>query len=407
MDDIKITCAYTELKNPKDLLPFPKKPNKHTDAQIERLCLLIKHYGFRHPIIVSKNSGFIIAGHGRWQAAMKLKLESVPVDYQEFKNPDDEYGFVVSDNSISDWSELDLSMINSEMINLGPDFDVDLLGLEDFELEIADKIEPKCDEDDAVEPPKNPKTVLGDLYELGKHKLICGSAVEINYYEKLLSKEIANMVWTDPPYNVAYTGKTKDAMTIVNDEMKDEDFYKFLYDFYSNAIMFTRQGGSIYVAHADSEGANFRSAMNKSGWLLKQCLVWVKSTLVMGRQDYHWKHEPILYGWKPGDSHKWFSDRKQTTVLEFDKPNRNGEHPTMKPVDLIEYCINNSCENDGIVLDPFGGSGSTLIACEKNNKRSALIELDPKYCDVIVSRYVKYTGNNKIKRNGEEIIWEV
>jgi DNA modification methylase len=210
--------------------------------------------------------------------------------------------------------------------------------------------------------------------------------------QKLMGEEKADMVWTDPPYNVAYEGKTKDALKIQNDEMSAESFYQFIYDAYSNMLMFTKPGGAIYVAHADSEGMNFRKALVDSGWLLKQCLIWVKQALVMGRQDYHWKHEPILYGWAPGASHNWYSDRKQTTVLEFDRPSRNAEHPTMMPIELIEYCLTNSCAAKGLVLDLFGGSGSTLIACEKTGRKAALVELDPRYCDVIVARWEKYTG---------------
>lgn len=215
------------------------------------------------------------------------------------------------------------------------------------------------------------------------------------------------MVFTDPPYNVAYTGKTKEALTIQNDAMGDDNFYKFLFDAYANLLVATKPGGAIYVCHADSEGANFRLAMKNTGWLLKQCIIWMKNTIVMGRQDYHWKHEPILYGWKPGASHNWYNDRKQSTIFECNKPQRNGEHPTMKPVELIEYFIGNSSPRESIVLDVFGGSGSTLIACEKTKRRGFLCELDPIYCDVIVNRYVKFSGNANIKLNGKDITWKI
>ena len=268
------------------------------------------------------------------------------------------------------------------------------LNLDSWELEFFkdNTVDPQCDEDEAPEPPAEPVTRRGDIYQLGKHKLICGDSTIVDDVQKLMGEDRADMVWTDPPYNVAYEGKTKDALKIQNDEMSTENFYQFLYDAYSNMLMFTKPGGAIYVAHADSEGMNFRKAMVDSGWMIKQCLIWVKQSLVMGRQDYHWKHEPILYGWAPGASHSWYADRKQTTVLEFNRPSRNAEHPTMKPIELIEYCLTNSCAPRGLVLDLFGGSGSTLIACEKSGRRAALVELDPRYCDVIVARWEKYTG---------------
>jgi len=229
---------------------------------------------------------------------------------------------------------------------------------------------------------------------------VCGDATVLETYNKLMDGKKADMVFTDPPYNVAYEGKTKEGLTIKNDDMSDDQFYKFLYDFYSNVLMNMEPGAAIYVAHADSEGANFRKALKDSGLLLKQCIIWLKNTIVMGRQDYHWKHEPILYGWSPGGSHKWYSDRKQSTVFECKKPARNGEHPTMKPVELVEYFIGNSSKEGDRILDPFGGSGTTLIAAEKTGRIAYLCELDPKYCDVIVSRWEKYTGKSAT-RHGE------
>jgi site-specific DNA-methyltransferase (adenine-specific) len=206
---------------------------------------------------------------------------------------------------------------------------------------------------------------------------------------------------TDPPYNVAYEGKTKDALTIENDSMGDDDFYKFLYDFYSALTTAVKKGGAIYVWHASSEVINFGKAMVDAGWLLKQQLIWVKNTMVMGRQDYQWKHEPCLYGWLAGNSHKWYSDRKQTTVIEWDKPQRNGEHPTMKPIGLFAYQIENSSKKGDIVIDAFGGSGTTMVACEQLKRKARIIEFDPKYCDVIVKRMVKLDPTLVIKRNGE------
>jgi DNA modification methylase len=204
--------------------------------------------------------------------------------------------------------------------------------------------------------------------------------------------ETAELVLTDPPYNVDYEGATKDALKIMNDKMSDNQFYQFLHDFYSAALAVTKPGGAVYVFHADSEGANFRSAMKDSGWLLKQCLIWVKSALVLGRQDYQWKHEPILYGWKPGAAHRWYGGFSETTTIDYEKPTRNGDHPTMKPVGLVAKLMVNSSKKDDPVLDCFGGSGTTLIAAEQTDRKAYLLELDPKYCDVIVRRWEEFTG---------------
>jgi DNA modification methylase len=212
------------------------------------------------------------------------------------------------------------------------------------------------------------------------------------------------MVITDPPYNVAYEGKTKDALTIENDSMGNDEFYQFLYDFYSALTTAVKKGGAIYVWHASSEIVNFGKALVDAGWLLKQQLIWVKNSMVMGRQDYQWKHEPCLYGWLDGGSHKWYSDRKQTTVIEFDRPSRNGEHPTMKPIGLFAYQIENSSKKGDIVIDAFGGSGTTMVACEQLKRKARVIEFDPKYCQVIVDRMIKLDPSIKVKRNGIDYI---
>jgi DNA modification methylase len=401
---IEIHCRYDELLPIHEVKFHPKNRNNHPKDQIERLAEILKYQGWRYPIKISNLSGCIVSGHGRVLAARHLELETVPVQRQDYENEEQEYADLISDNSIASWSELDLSSINSDIVDLGPDFNIDLLGIKDFIVEPVDKLEPQCDEDESPEAPKIPSSCLGEIYILGNHRLLCGNSTLVDDVEKLLDGEKADMVWTDPPYNVAYEGKTKDALTISNDSMTNESFYQFLFDAYSNMLLGTKPGGAIYVAHADIEGANFRKALVDAGWLFKQCLVWVKNTLVMGRQDYHWRHEPILYGWAPGEAHNWYSDRKQTTVLEFSKPQRNGEHPTMKPIELIEYCINNSCRAGGLVLDLFGGSGSTLIACEKTNRKAALIELDPRYCDVILERWQKYTGRKAHREDG--VLWD-
>nr|WP_262904908.1 site-specific DNA-methyltransferase [Hymenobacter pini] len=237
--------------------------------------------------------------------------------------------------------------------------------------------------------------------------MVCGSSTEADVLATLLQGKLINLTNTDPPYNVAYEGKTKDALTIENDNMSDGDFRAFLYDFYSNVYAHSAPGAPIYVFHADSEGANFRLALQEAGLKLSQCLVWVKQSFVMGRQDFHWKHEPILYGWKEGAAHPWYSDRTQSTVLQFDRPSRNADHPTMKPLEILEYLLQCSSKEDDIVFDGFGGSGSLLIACEKTQRSCHSVELDPRYVDVHVRRFVQFMRDNQrrftIIRNGEEL----
>lgn len=262
-------------------------------------------------------------------------------------------------------------------------------------------------------PPAVPLSVLGDVYEFHSdgrglvHRLVCGSSTEADVLTTLLQGRPIRLTVTDPPYNVKYEGKTKDALRIENDDLDNGSFRAFLYDFYTLAYAHSAAGAPIYVFHADSEGANFRLALKEAGLKLSQCLIWVKQAFVLGRQDFHWQHEPILYGWKEGAAHPWYSDRKQTTVLNFDRPSRNADHPTMKPLDILEYLLECSSQEDDVVYDGFGGSGSLLIACEKTQRRCHAIELDPRYVDVHVRRYAQFMRDNQrrftITRNGEDL----
>lgn len=384
----------------KDIKLNPKNRNKHPADQIDRLVLILKENGFRRPGTISNRTGFLVCGEGRYLAAKKIGLKEMPIMFQDYAGEADELADAIADNAIDKWAQLDTSGIMQDVKDLETDFNLDRLGIKDFRI-VEAQIEPQCDEDDA--PPVRTETISkrGDVWQLGRHKLICGDATIADDVAKMMGEERADLVWTDPPYNVAYEGKTKESLTIQNDEMDDADFFQFLYDAFLTMFMFTKPGGGIYIAHADSEGANFRMAMVKAGFLFKQCLIWVKQTFVMGRQDYHWKHEPILYGWSPGAAHTWLGDRKQSTVLEFNKPARNADHPTMKPVELVEYCLLNSVVPGGLVLDLFGGSGTTLIACEKTQRVARICELDPKYCDVIVARWEKYTGQKASRLNDQ------
>lgn len=371
----------------------PENRNKHPEAQIARLVEILKYQGFRRPVTISTRTGYLNCGEGRYLAAKELGLSEIPAMHQDYDTPEQEYADAIADNAVDKWAELDLAAINLDATALPKDFNLDLLGIKDFSLTPIKNL-PGIDEDSVPEPGET-RCNPGDVWLLNHHRLMCGDATRIDQVQ-LLANQPAQMVWTDPPYNVAYQGKTKDALTIQNDSQSSEDFAQFLTDAFIAMYAATEPGGAIYVAHADTEGYNFRGSLIKAGWLLKQCLVWNKNALVMGRQDYHWKHEPILYGWKDGAAHNWYSDRKQTTVIDFDKPSKSLDHPTMKPVGLVEYFLNNSSKSGDRVLDLFGGSGTTLIACEKTNRTCFMMELDPKYCDVILKRWEEYSGHKAV-----------
>lgn len=311
----------------------------------------------------------------------------------------------MADNKIalnSGWDEELLKIELEELKNL--DFDIALTGFEMDELEDIGVDESTAAEESAdveiPEPPVDPKTKMGDLWILGNHRLKCGDSCSATDIESLCLGDTVDLYLTDPPYNVAYEGKTKDALKIDNDSMDDAAFRQFLIDAFSMADSVMKPGASFYIWHADFEGFNFRGACRDVNWKVRQCLIWVKNSLVLGRQDYQWRHEPCLYGWKDGGSHNWYSDRSQTTVLEFDRPQRNAEHPTMKPVELFRYQMENSSKKGDIVLDSFGGSGTTLIAAEECGRKARLIELNPQYCDVIIRRWQNLTGGQAIRDDG-------
>jgi DNA modification methylase len=346
------------------------------------------------PIVVNDEM-IVLGGNMRLKACKEAGLKEVFIIKASELTEDQQKEFIIKDNV--GFGEWDWDILANE-------WDADLVQEWGLDLPVFDGVELDAVEDDFEAPEDGLETniVLGDLIEIGEHRLLCGDSTQTDTFEKLMQGEMADMVVTDPPYNVAYEGKTKDALTIENDSMSNDDFYKFLYDFYSALTTAVKKGGAIYVWHASSEIVNFGKALVDAGWLLKQQLIWVKNSMVMGRQDYQWKHEPCLYGWLAGDSHKWYSDRKQTTVIEFDRPNRNGEHPTMKPIGLFAYQIQNSSKQGDIVIDPFGGSGTTMVACQQLNRKARVIEFDPKYCQVIVDRMRKLDSSLKIKLNGKD-----
>lgn len=419
----------------KDLTPNKRNPRKIDDEHLDMLKRSMEKFGDISGIVNNVRTNRLLGGHQRTKIIPKdaeiviekrydppTSVGTVAEGYVLFKDEKFKYREVDWDEDTEAAANIaankqgghwDDVLLKDTLIDLdSKNFDFNLVGFTDIELENylvpIEKLEPGCEEDETPGVPIESPVKRGDVFELGRHKLICGDATILDDIQKLMGEDRADMVWTDPPYNVAYEGKTKDALKIQNDEMSAENFYQFLYDAYSNMLMLTKAGGAIYVAHADSEGMNFRKAMIDSGWMIKQCLIWVKQSLVMGRQDYHCKHEPILYGWAPGASHNWYADRKQTTVLEFDRPFRNAEHPTMKPIELIEYCLGNSCAPGGLVLDLFGGSGSTLITCEKTGRRAATAELDTRYCAVILDRWEKYSGKEAhlLNPDGTKTLWK-
>jgi site-specific DNA-methyltransferase (adenine-specific) len=374
----------------------PNNPRIIKDDKFEKLVRSIKEFPKMleiRPIVVNDDM-IVLGGNMRLKACKEAGLREVPIIKASDLTEDEQRQFIIKDNvSGGEW---DWEQLVSE-------WDVDKLDEWGLDVPVFPETELEAEEDDFdTTPPEEPITVLGDLYEIGEHRLLCGDSTQTDTFEKLMDGELADMVVTDPPYNVAYEGKTKDALTIENDSMGNDDFYKFLYDFYSALTTAVKKGGAIYVWHASSEVINFGKAMVDAGWLLKQQLIWVKNTMVMGRQDYQWKHEPCLYGWLEGDSHKWYSDRKQTTVIEWDKPQRNGEHPTMKPIGLFAYQIQNSSKKGDIVIDAFGGSGTAMVACHEVKRKARIIEYDPKYCDVIVKRMIKLDPTISVKRNGVE-----
>lgn len=408
-------------------------PRTHSEQQIQQLADAIKEWGWTSPILVTEDMT-IIAGHGRIAAAELLSIETVPVMIASGWSDEQIRAYVIADNKLAlnaGWDEELLEFELSQLQEAG--FALDLVGFDEAELEALIPAGDKylTDPDDVPEPPKEPVTKPGDIWQLGEHRLICGDATDPEVYERLLEGEKADVCWTDPPYNVNYQSK---AGSIQNDNLEDGEFLAFLKASFGCIHDSLKPGGSIYVAHADTEGLNFRTAFAEAGFKLSGVLIWEKNSLVLGRSDYQWKHEPVLYGWKLGAPHNWYGDRKQTTISELngtvfsrnedgsinvrvgdetiviegqgitarpiepslirvDKPKLSADHPTMKPVELISSMLKNSSGNGNVVLDPFGGSGSTLIASEILGRKSRLIELDPDYCDVIVRRWEEITGN--------------
>lgn len=375
-----------------DLIPYALNSREHSDEQVAQIAASIRAFGFTNPVLIDEANN-LIAGHGRVMAARKLGMTEVPAIVVTGMDERKRRALIIADNKLALNASWDMEALLVEVRDLGDEFG-ELMGFSDDELAamMAEETEGLTDEDAVPEVPAVPVTVEGDVWVLGRHRLMCGDSTSIDHLQRLCDGQLVDMWLTDPPYNVAYEGKTKDALTIKNDKMGDDNFRIFLRDAYVAADAVMKAGAVFYIWHADSEGYNFRGAAKDAGWTVRQCLIWKKQAMVMGRQDYHWKHEPCLYGWKDGAAHLWATDRKQTTILEFDRPSRNGEHPTMKPVELFEYQMLNNSKGSDLVLDSFAGSGTTAIACEKHGRNARLMELDPKYCDVIITRWQEFTG---------------
>lgn len=392
-----------EYKPIADLIPYARNSRTHGDAQVAQIAASIREFGWTNPILLDGENG-IIAGHGRVLAAQKLGETQVPTIELSHMDENQKRAYIIADNKLAlnaGWDDAMLALEIGDLKDAG--FDLGLTGFSPDEIAALNPevIEGLTDEDAVPDVPDEPITKLGDIYQLGNHRLMCGDSTNIEHLERLCDGRPVDMWLTDPPYNVAYEGKTKDSLTIQNDSMGNDQFRQFLRDSYVAADTVMKAGAVFYIWHADSEGYNFRGAAADAGWKVRQCLIWKKSSMVMGRQDYHWKHEPCLYGWKEGAGHLWATDRKQTTILEFDKPSRNGEHPTMKPVALFEYQMLNNTKGGDIILDSFGGSGTTMLAAEKNGRYARLMELDPKYCDVIVKRWEEFTGKKATLINAD------
>lgn len=383
-----------EKVNIDKLVPYARNARTHSKEQILQLRASLREFGFVNPVIVDKDLN-IIAGHGRILAAKEEGITEVPCVFAEHLTEAQKRAYIIADNRLAMNAGWDMEMLSVEISELqGVDFDLSVLGFDEAELSklMGDIEDVKDDDFDVDEELKKPAvTKVGDLWLLGNHRLICGDSTKIDTFTVLMDGKQANLVVTDPPYNVNYEGS---AGKLKNDNMADEAFYTFLLSAFKNMEAVMTKDASIYVFHADTEGLNFRKAFSDAGFYLSGTCIWKKQSLVLGRSPYQWQHEPVLFGWKKAGKHNWYSDRKQTTIWEFEKPKKNADHPTMKPVPLIAYPILNSSMVNSIVLDPFGGSGSTLVACEQTERICYTIELGEKYCDVIVKRYVEQVGDS-------------
>lgn len=383
-----------------DLVPYDKNPRRN-DMAVDDVAESMEQVGYITPIVIDENRQ-ILAGETRCKALKKRRVKRDKVLQVFGLTEEQKKKYRLLDNKVGEIAEWDPELLAGELeeVDFG-DFD---FGFDELMAELTDTSEEDgaplstAVEDDAdIVLPEEPKAKRGDIYQLGAHRLMCGDSTDPADVARLMDGKVADLLLTDPPYNVNYEGGT--GLTIQNDNMEDAAFRKFLRDAFACADGVMKPGAAFYIWHADSEGYNFRGACHDIGWQVRQCLIWNKNALVLGRQDYQWKHEPCLYGWKGGASHTWLSDRTQTTVLDFDKPTRSEIHPTMKPIGLFDYQIRNSCPVGGAVLDLFNGSGTTIMACEQNGRSAYTMELDPRYVDAAIARWEEFTGNKAVLVN--------
>ena len=391
------------------LVPYVNNARTHSPEQLAKLRSSLREFGFINPVIIDRDFS-VIAGHGRIAAAKEEGITEVPCVFVDYLTEAQKKAYILADNRMALDAGWDEELLRIEIESLqGADFDVSLTGF--GEDEIADlfsgDVEKDVKDDDfdlsaALE--KAAFVERGDIWTVGRHRLMCGDATSAEDVAALMDGKKANLIVTDPPYGVSF--KSGSGLSIQNDSMKGDEFYTFLYNSFVCMVEHLESGGAAYVFHADTEGLNFRKAFVDAGFHLAGVCIWVKNSLVLGRSDYQWQHEPVLYGFLKNGKHPWYSDRKQTTIWNYDKPKRNKNHPTSKPLDLLGYPISNSSQENAIVLDTFGGSGSTMMACEQTNRICHMMELDEKYASVILRRYVEDTGDSEnvyVVRGGEEI----
>lgn len=386
-----------------EVIPYENNP-RNNDEAVAYVAESIKQCGYCSPIIIDENN-VILCGHTRLKALKQLGYKEVECVRKSGMTDEQKKKYRILDNKTAEVAEWNFDLLEAELKDLDfGDFD---FGFDDMP-ELSEPVEITEDEIPEVDDKSEPITKPGDIWQLGEHRLMCGDSTDASAVAALMNGKEADLLLTDPPYNVALgmggsvdearkRHRRTDGLVIMNDKMSEDKFFEFLLNCFKAAKDALKEGGAFYIWHADNEGLNFRSALKESGLTLRQTLIWNKNCITLGRQDYQWRHEPCLYGWKDGASHNWYGDRKQPTVLDFKKPSRSEEHPTMKPVELFAYQIQNSTKKGEIVLDLFGGSGTTIIACEQTGRIGYSMELDPKYCDVIIKRYENLTGKKAVK----------
>lgn len=405
----------TEMKmvETSKLIPYVNNARTHSQEQVNKLRGSLREFGFINPVIIDADYN-VIAGHGRLMAAKEEGIEEVPCVLVDYLSEAQKKAYILADNRYAQDAGWDEELLRLEIESLeGMDFDVSLTGFNEDEIsdlfansESTGAEDDDFDLSDALE--KAAFVQRGDVWQVGRHRLMCGDATSAEDVATLMDGKKANLIITDPPYNVAF--ESSDGLSIKNDKMENDKFYEFLLAAFKNMAEHLEKGGSAYVFHADTEGLNFRKAFIDAGFHLSGCCIWVKNSLVLGRSDYQWQHEPVLYGFLQNGKHYWSKNagRSQTTIWNFDKPKKNKNHPTSKPLDLLAYPIGNSSQENAIVIDTFGGSGSTLMTCEQINRICHTMELDEKYASVILRRYVEDTGdadNVYVIRNGEKLMY--